>query len=303
METRANYVLIGFFTLAVLACGFGFVMWFQSLHAAKARSPLRVVFEGSASGLRTGASVNFNGIRIGEVTSVKIDDPKRVIALTAVDKNVPIRKDTLVGLEFQGLTGVAAIALKGGSQDAPEVTLGDNGVPTLTADLSATQDVMESVRSSVQNLNRLVADNQEAVRVSLRSLEAFATTLARNSERIDSIMSGVDALVGGKNGGELVATVKSIKELADNLDKRTADITAGVNRFTASGAKDFSALMVEGRRTLDDISRAVNNFDKNPTRVLFGAGNADTRPADARPTEQRPAVRTPPPADARAPAR
>jgi phospholipid/cholesterol/gamma-HCH transport system substrate-binding protein len=292
METRANYVLIGFFTLAVLACGFGFVMWFQSLHAAKARSPLRIVFEGSASGLRTGASVNFNGIRIGEVTSVKIDDPKRVIALVAVDKGAPIRQDTQVGLEFQGLTGVAAIALKGGSQDAPVVEAGDKGIPTLTADLSATQDVMESVRSSVQNLNRLVADNQEAVRAALRSVEAFATTLARNSERIDSIMSGVDALVGGKQGGELVAAVKSIKDLADNLDKRTADITAGVNRFTASGAKDFSALMSEGRRTLDDISRAVNNFDKNPTRVLFGAGSTDTRPP-----EQRSIVRQP--ADAR----
>ncbi|MFG3757451.1 MlaD family protein, partial [Klebsiella pneumoniae] len=115
METRANYVLIGLFTLAVLACGFGFVMWFQSIHAAKARNPLRIVFEGSASGLRTGASVNFNGIRVGEVTSVRIDDPKRVIALASVDKSAPIRQDTVVGLEFQGLTGVAAIALKGGS--------------------------------------------------------------------------------------------------------------------------------------------------------------------------------------------
>src|SRR5262249_43187099 len=161
-------------------------------------------------------------------------------------KNAPIRKDTLVGLEFQGLTGVAAIALKGGSDDPSEVPLGANGVPTLTADLSATQDIMESVRTSVQNLNRLVADNQQAVRASLSSIEAFASTLARNSERIDSILSGVDTFVGGKNGGELVAAVKSIKELADNLDKRTAEITAGVNRFTASGSKDFSALVNDG---------------------------------------------------------
>jgi phospholipid/cholesterol/gamma-HCH transport system substrate-binding protein len=282
METRANYLLIGAFTLGILACGLGFVMWFQSLHAAQARSPLRIVFEGSASGLRTGASVNFNGIRIGEVTSIRIDDPKRVVALTAVDKTAPIRRDTLVGLEFQGLTGVAAVALKGGSPDAPEVPAGDAGIPTLTADLSATQDIMESVRSSVQNLNRLVADNQEAFRASLRSIEAFATALARNSERIDSIMSGVDAMIGGKDGGEFVATMKSFKELAENLDKRTADVMAGVNRFTVSGAKDFGALMGEGRRTLDDLSRAINNFDKNPTRVLFGAGSSDSRAPEPR---------------------
>ena len=45
METRANYVLIGAFTLAVIAAAFGFVLWFQSLHTTKARSPIRIVFE------------------------------------------------------------------------------------------------------------------------------------------------------------------------------------------------------------------------------------------------------------------
>jgi len=60
METRANYVLIGAFTLAVIAAALGFVLWFQSLHSAKLRSPLRVVFEGPASGLRNGGNVNFN---------------------------------------------------------------------------------------------------------------------------------------------------------------------------------------------------------------------------------------------------
>ena len=66
------------------------------------------------SGLRNGGSVNFNGIRIGEVISVKLDNPRRVVALAMVENKAPIRKDTLVGLEFQGLTGVAAISLKGG---------------------------------------------------------------------------------------------------------------------------------------------------------------------------------------------
>ena len=84
METRANYVLIGAFTLAVIAAAFGFVLWFQSLHTTKLRSPVRIIFEGPASGLRNGGSVNFNGIRIGEVVSVKLDNPRRVVALGGV---------------------------------------------------------------------------------------------------------------------------------------------------------------------------------------------------------------------------
>ena len=119
METRASFVLIGSFTLAVIAAAFGSVLWFQSLHTTKQRDPLRIIFEGPASGLRNGGSVNFNGIRIGEVISVKLDNPRRVVALAMVENNAPIRKDTLVGLEFQGLTGVAAISLKGGAEAAP----------------------------------------------------------------------------------------------------------------------------------------------------------------------------------------
>jgi phospholipid/cholesterol/gamma-HCH transport system substrate-binding protein len=284
METRANFVLIGSFTLAVIAAAFGFVLWFQSLHTTKARSPMRIVFEGPASGLRNGGSVNFNGIRVGEVISVKLDNPRRVVALAMVENNAPIRKDTLVGLEFQGLTGVAAISLKGGEVAAPAVPLDEDGVPTLTADPNALQDVTEAIRGTLQNINRVVSDNQEAVKNSLLNLETFTASLARNADKIDNIMVKVDGvmgkadgvmaktdnlmlgLAGGKEGGELFQAVKSIRELADDFDKRSG------------------ALMADGRRTLGDISRAVNNLDKNPTRLLFGAGSSNApAPAPAAP--------------------
>jgi phospholipid/cholesterol/gamma-HCH transport system substrate-binding protein len=276
METRANFVLIGSFTLAVIAAAFGFVLWFQSLHTTKARSPIRIVFEGPASGLRNGGSVNFNGIRIGEVISVKLDNPRRVVALAMVENKAPIRKDTLVGLEFQGLTGVAAISLKGGEEAAPAVPLDEDGIPILTADPNGLQDVTEAIRGTLQNINKVVADNQEAVKSSLRNLETFTSSLARNSEKIDNIMLKVDgvmgkadhlmlglnAIAGGNAGGELFQAIKSIRELAEDFDKRSG------------------ALMSDGRRTLGDISRAVNNLDRNPTRLLFGAGNS-TAPAEA----------------------
>jgi phospholipid/cholesterol/gamma-HCH transport system substrate-binding protein len=279
METRANYVLIGSFTLAVIAAALGFVLWFQSLHTTKARGPLRIIFEGPAAGLRNGGSVNFNGIRVGEVISVKLDNPRRVVALAMVENSAPLRKDTLVGLEFQGLTGVAAISLKGGEEAAPPVPLDEDGVPTLTADPNRLQDVTEAIRGTLQNINKVVADNQEAVRNSLKNLETFTASLARNSERIDTVMARVDGimgradslmvglnmLAGGKEGGELFLTVKSIRELAEDFDKRSG------------------ALMADGRRTLGDISRAVNNFDRNPTRVIFGASNSSSSQAAQQP--------------------
>ncbi|WP_439924763.1 MlaD family protein [Nitrobacter sp. JJSN] len=283
METRANFVLIGAFTLAVIAAAFGFVLWFQSLHTTKARSPLRIVFEGSASGLRNGGSVNFNGIRVGEVVKVKLDDPRRVVALAMVENAAPIRGDTRVGLEFQGLTGVAAISLKGGEVAAPPVPLDQDGTPILTADPAGLQDVTESIRATLQNVNRVVAENETAVKNTLQNVETFTASLAHNAEKIgdlvqkfnevmnkadsvmtktDDLMIGLDAIAGGKEGGELLPAVKSIRELADDFNKRSG------------------ALMADGRRTLGDISRAVNNLDRNPTRLLFGAGSSSA-PAPA----------------------
>jgi phospholipid/cholesterol/gamma-HCH transport system substrate-binding protein len=282
METRANFVLIGSFTLAVIAAAFGFVLWFQNLHTTKARSPIRIIFEGPAAGLRNGGSVNFNGIRVGEVISVKLDNPRRVVALAMVENSAPVRKDTRVGLEFQGLTGVAAISLKGGEEAAPSVPLDEDGIPVLTADPNALQDVTEAIRGTLQNINRVVSDNQASVKNALHNLETFTASLARNSDKIDDVMLkvegvmgkadhlmlGLDTLAGGKDGGELFQAVKSIRELAEDFDKRSG------------------ALMVDGRRTLGDISRAVNNLDRNPTRLLFGPGNSGA-PAPAAANERK----------------
>jgi phospholipid/cholesterol/gamma-HCH transport system substrate-binding protein len=92
--------------------------------------------------------------------------------------------------------------------------------------------------------------------------------------KADNLMLGLNALAGGKDGGELFLTVKSIKELAEDFDKRSG------------------ALMADGRRTLADISRAVNNLDRNPTRLLFGAGSSSAPAAASASTP------TPPPAPA-----
>src|ERR1700722_15616427 len=101
METRANYVLIGLFTLAVIAGGFGFVYWFSTVGGAGARANYRIVFDGSVSGLYAGAAVLFNGIRVGEVTALTLDPaaPRSVVAMISVDKRIAVRADTAGRLE------------------------------------------------------------------------------------------------------------------------------------------------------------------------------------------------------------
>jgi phospholipid/cholesterol/gamma-HCH transport system substrate-binding protein len=301
METRANYVLIGVFTLAVVAGVFGFVYWFQNIGGTGERAYYRVVFDGSVSGLRTGASVLFNGIRVGEVTGLKLDPakPQQVTATLSIDKSVTVRNDTQIGLEFQGLTGIAAVSLKGGSPDAPVVVgVGPKEAPlALTAPPGATQDVTQAARDTLRRLDEFIAANQEAFRSALANIDTVTATLARNSEHFDNVMANIDKFTGalGRNsqrvdkivlglqnltggedgkGGEINEAARSLKQLSDNLDKRTAEITTGVNSLTRTGTRQLDSVATDAKRTLQSIDRAVRNLDRNPSRLIFGGSGS-----------------------------
>ena len=280
METKANYVLIGFFTLAVLAGVFGFVHWFRSSTVTATRATYHVVFQGSVGGLQKGATVEFNGMRIGEVANLELDrkDPKRVIATISVDSNVPIRKDTYVRLEFTGLTGVASVALKGGDPQAGPLSEGPDGVPTMIADPSATQDLSGAARELISKLDRLV-DEDSALQHSLENIQAFTVSLKNNAERFDRIMSGLETITGtADKPGELVSAVKSIRLAADNLDKRIDEMAPGLTHFTNTGLKNLEALISDARRAVTTAEIVFRNIDQNPSRLLFGGAPAQATP-------------------------
>src|ERR1700692_2375173 len=169
MKTRASNLMIGSTTLAVIAVAFVGFLGVRKIHSIRQQGPLRIEFAGSASGLHKGGSVNFDGVQIGEIKSLTLDNPRKIVAFVMVDNSAPIRKDTVVGLEFQGLTGVAAISLVGGSATAPPVPLDEDGVPILTADLSET----ESIRDTLHKVDRILVGNQSTVKTTLQNFETY----------------------------------------------------------------------------------------------------------------------------------
>src|SRR3954449_8893966 len=198
MKSRLTNLMIGSLTLALIAGSLGGVLGYRKFVSTKQRVPLRVIFEGSASGLHKGGSVNFGGIRVGEVVSLTLDNPRRVVALAMIENTAPLRKDTLAGLEFQGLTGVAALSLTGGSTEAPPVPLDADGIPVLTADPGATEDVQVRIKAALRNINRVIDENREELKGTLLNLETFTAALAVNAERLDRLVrraeTGVSAV-------------------------------------------------------------------------------------------------------------
>ena len=273
METKANYVATGLFTLAVIVGAFGFIYWFQRAGGSDGEAAYRVVFDGSVAGMRTGAAVTFNGIRVGEVAGLALDarDPRKVVALLKLERAVPVRADTKAGLAFQGLTGLAEVALTGGSADAGPLVAAAGQPPTLYADAGETADVTQQARDVLARIDGMVAENEKALHASLRNIETVTNTLARNSQRLDEVMAGLQNLTGGPDGdGQIGKAADSIRRLADDLDKQSTQISAGLTQFSTTGLKQFEAFAVDGRRTLAELQKTIQNINEHPNSLIFG---------------------------------
>ena len=300
METRANYALIGAFTLAVIAAAFMFVFWFSHGAPTGVRQ-IQIVFTSSVSGLSRGAQVLFNGVRVGEVKEIELapDNPANVYAIIEVSETAPVTLNTRARLEYQGLTGVASIALDGGTYDSQPLRGVDGKIAVIVADRSDYQNILETLQrlagrteTALETIDKLISDNAESIGRTVRNVEAISKavdadnvrSLVANADglvkqlnesagRFDKLMASLDGALGsGENStiAEIAQAARSFRKLADNIDARTKEISAGVTKFTGSGLRQYEALASDARRTLDDMNRTLRSLEKNPQQLLFG---------------------------------
>src|SRR5580698_8596964 len=255
MKMRSTNLVIGTTTLAILAIGLSGVLGVRKYRAIAQETRMRVVFQGgSASGLRRGGSVNFDGVQIGEVLSLRLDNPRNVVAEVRVDKNAPIRKDTVVGLEFQGLTGIAAISLIGGGESPDPPTPSEkDGIPTLTADLSEIQ----SLRDTLHNADRILVGNQSTIKDGMLSFETYTASLASGGAAVDkAIAKANDAFAGFDTA---IARIDSmLPGFADGKADELFEKMHAIREFAETFNKKSAVVMEEARHTLVDISEGAN---------------------------------------------
>ena len=251
---RAINLIVGTLTIAAVAAGISGVLIKQKSRIAQQRSIMRVVFDGgSAAGLRKGGPVNFDGVQAGQILSINLESPRKIVAMITLDNSAPIRRDTTAGIEFQGLTGIAAISLVGGAPTAPPVPVDRDGVPVLTADLKDQETMVETVH----NVDKYVVSNAPAIKEALQTFQSETASLQDKTAAIDAaidraedIFKGFDTLVtkidgaipgfADGNPGQLFDQIKSMRELVDSFRRKSAKV------------------LDDSRKTLVDISDGAN---------------------------------------------
>jgi phospholipid/cholesterol/gamma-HCH transport system substrate-binding protein len=286
METKANYAIVGFFTMMVIGAAFGFVYWMAEYGRGGEMAPLAIRIPGSANGLSIGSPVRFNGISVGSVRNLYIDneDPNFSVAFTEVRADAPVTSGTKAILEIQGLTGAAYIELSGGGPGSGEPILAraiDTGEPAiLTAEQSSVTNllttadrILQRADGAVAELQGFIADARAPLTNTVRNAETFSKSLADNAKGIDEFLKSVSSLSDSVSGlsGRLDTTLAAAEDLFRALNSEKIDqILTNTERATASFAdasKSIGPAIDSFRETANTFQRFGTNADQTLQKV------------------------------------
>ncbi len=267
METKANFVLIGAATLIGVALIMLFAMWIGGGQFNRGWNEYDVVFDDPVRGLTEGGEVRFNGIKVGEVTDLRIDpdNTNRVIARIRVSDDVPVREDSEAQLEPIGLTGVTLIQLTAGSPSADLLRRGLGGPPP-------------RIRGRGSQIDVIVARGEE---IALRASEAMAavrdllteeniqrvTDILTNLETVSQQLAARDSVVtqSGEAARELAVLARQMQRDLAELDSAIVGINDAAAVASGQTLPELALAAEEIRRAAAGVSRVANNLEENPS--------------------------------------
>jgi len=276
MERNANYALVGLATTILFVGLIFFVIWLARLQTAEDYDTYDVVFTEPVRGLSQGGFVFFNGIRVGEVTDIKLDpnNPNRVVTRVRMDGETPVRTTSRAQLEPQGVTGVNVIGISPGDPRSPllEPTR-RNPVPEIRSTPSAFAGLLEgggtvlqSTVNALERVNQLLSDqNLRLMSRSLADVQAITGEVAANRAIIGetrltvaqtraAIVDAQAALQGvERTTDEVIELVESSQDLVEGDARRAlADV--------ADTAAEIKAASRELRASVQQVTEPTAEF-------------------------------------------
>ncbi|KAF1715916.1 ABC transporter substrate-binding protein [Pseudoxanthomonas yeongjuensis] len=298
METKANYVLIGAFTLIIAAALLLFGLWAAKYSSERSWQDYQVVFREAVTGLSVGSPVQYNGIAVGSITKLSLapNDPRQVIARIRLESDTPVKTDTRAKLAITSLTGPSIIQLSGGTPQAPALTSVDTrDAPLIQTTPSALQNISDTANRIVERLDQVLSDkNVASITATLAHLEAVSGSMADRDQGLQALLvsardaaRNLDRTLDTTNGtmqrldqnlvkqlppllAKLDSTLARLDSAAGNADSILGENRAAINNFANEGLGQLGPTLSELRRLIRDLRQVSDRLEGNPARYLLG---------------------------------
>jgi len=304
METKANYVAVGAFVLGIMIVLFVSVLWVARVQFRDEFKRYETFVHGPVTGLGVGAIVRLNGIDVGRVEDIAFDPDNslQVQVGLKIKEGTPIKTDSMVSMETQGLTGVSYVEISGGNQNSPPLEpKPGHKVPIIQSKPSALQQVFESAPELLthfvaiadrlalllddKNLTSLsdtlsnVSQITGAVASSQDDLKAILGNGAKATANLDQTLTEFRATVAKYDGiadhaNQALAsandTVKKLDQLSSTLTGLVNDSRPQVRDFTTVGLPQLTQLLSEMRTLVASLTKVSTELERDPQRFIFG---------------------------------
>ena len=295
METRANYALIGAFVLIATMAVAVFTVWLGQSQFRQDFEAYDIVFEGPVS-LEQGASVRYIGIKVGEVSWVRIDrgDQSKVRARIRVDAETPVKVDSTASIQLAGITGITFVQITAGSpKAAPLRARPGQPVPVIKAErtqldeiFAGGAEVLGKANRTIERVNLILTDeNIESLSATIRNIETLSGQLAASdgtmaqatqtlkdvsaaSARFEAASASLESF--GTNadsqmtefGSQANALVAEIREVAASANKTVEQSNLAVLAATDAIEGPATGALVDARLASRDLRLLINRLDR-----------------------------------------
>ncbi len=302
METRASYVAVGSFVLAVVFGLVVFAIWLGKVSIDRQFDTYLIYFSGPVTGLQVGSPVRYRGIPVGTVTDVRIDpdNVEQVRVMVDVTPGTPIVVSNVATLAIQGITGASFVQISEGMQGDPllEPAPGQDH-PVIPSQPSSLAELLENFPLLLASATRLAdsatqflsEENLDSLTRILSNVDALTQTLSDRSgeissavERLESLAVIVDGIVSEARvdlarlsdrvdstlrtvDTELGLTAIEIRELADSATATSNQLTAFI-RENRPGIREFTNVGInEFTLMVQELRTLATNLSRVAVRI------------------------------------
>ncbi len=237
MEFRVNYVVVGLFVLIITALTLATGLWLSAGFQNKTYDIYEILMYEPVSGLNEQAPVKFNGVQVGYIKSIDLNDlnPRQVILLAALETGTPITKSTVATLMSQGITGVTYIGLKARTPHADP-------------------------------LKKLPGEEYPIIPSAPSFLVELDSTLRDLSSHLVDVTNSIERILSPENAKKLSNILTHTDNILKNIDDHSQDIseilknTNKVITHISKGSEDFPNAMKQFNRTLVSLEQASDDL-------------------------------------------